>query len=221
MFPTGAGLAPKEVIQAKSKQDAHEALCATRKTSRENAARRRGGSSSPAQDVFPISSLCPVSVPLDNENQSFCPRRSLLLTLLLLASPEEAPCEPLPALSCSSGSSQRCSVLLLHLRDPAPARSCSPGCAQWESVMLKANSAFPSCSYCGRHISQALQGAGQAPSALAFCPAGTNLLIFNETLGELSWRSGIVQHGGGQLWGHPIVTLQYLQKRWTETIYEA
>lgn len=89
MFPTGAGLAPKEVIQAKSKQDAHEAVCATRKTSREYAERRRGASRIKAQDVFPVSSLCPVSIPLDNVNQSFFPTRPLLLlfTLLIFASP--------------------------------------------------------------------------------------------------------------------------------------
>lgn len=41
MFLTGAGLAPKEVIQAKNKQDTHEAACATRKPSREYVEKRR------------------------------------------------------------------------------------------------------------------------------------------------------------------------------------
>lgn len=79
MFPTGAGLAPKEVSQAKSKQDAHEAVCATRKTSREYAERRRGASRITAQDVCPASSLCPVPIPLDNVNRSFLPMRPLIL----------------------------------------------------------------------------------------------------------------------------------------------
>lgn len=110
MFPTGAGLAPKEVIQAKSKQDAHEAVCATRKTSREYAGRRRGASRITAQAVFPVSSLCPVSIPLDHGNQSFFPRRSLvlLLTLLIFAPPRRgSKCCLSPArsspVSCSSG----------------------------------------------------------------------------------------------------------------------
>ena len=53
MFPTEAGWAPKEVIQAKNKQDTHEAVCATRKPSREYAGRRRKASRITDYDVFP------------------------------------------------------------------------------------------------------------------------------------------------------------------------
>lgn len=85
MFPTGAGLAPKEVIQAKSKQDAHEAVCATRKTSRD----MQRGEGEPAESqpgIFPVSSLCSVSVPLDNVKQSSFPCSFCSLSSPLLVS---------------------------------------------------------------------------------------------------------------------------------------
>lgn len=77
MFPTGAGLAPKEAIQARSKQDAHEALCATRKTSREDAERRRRASKIPAQDLSCLL-LMSCSCSLGQRKSEFPPHQILL-----------------------------------------------------------------------------------------------------------------------------------------------
>lgn len=116
MFPTGAGLAPKEAIQARSKQDAHEALCATRKTSREDAERRRGASKIPAQDLSCLlltSCSCSlgqrksVSSPPDPSVHLFFPQKRLHVLPL-----------PCPAVQ---GSTQGCSERQCSCQGSAPA----------------------------------------------------------------------------------------------------
>lgn len=87
-FLTGAGLAPKEVTQAKTKQDTHEAVRATRKPSRECVEKRRKARRITASAIFPLSSLCPISISSENVNPGFFPMRpfALLFTFLILAS---------------------------------------------------------------------------------------------------------------------------------------